>query len=171
MVVNPDYNESRWVTYKAHCGPMRKVVDDFKATNPLPPSPYNVAINSFCRTISRGYIMGIAAGRETTSRTQQNRKLPWGSERRQQYPFQWIPLPRKHAGEQSDRSLCRQSSLCQRPHFYLHQGTQFFIAQHYGTLQISLCMSPSTAARDLPPSRPVPVDLQSSRSHAHVRQS
>ena len=39
VVVNPDYDESHWVTYKAHCRPMRKVVDDFKATNPLPSAP------------------------------------------------------------------------------------------------------------------------------------
>ena len=39
VVVNPDYNESQWGTCKAHCGPMRNVINYCKVTNPLPPHP------------------------------------------------------------------------------------------------------------------------------------
>ena len=39
VVVNPDYNKVCWGVYKAHCGPMRKVVEDYMVTNSLPPQP------------------------------------------------------------------------------------------------------------------------------------
>ena len=40
VVVNPNFKEDRWGSYKTHCSPMRKVVRDFKTTTPpLPPYP------------------------------------------------------------------------------------------------------------------------------------
>ena len=36
VVLNPCYNKTRWVTHKAHRGPVRKFVEDYRAINPTP---------------------------------------------------------------------------------------------------------------------------------------
>ena len=46
-VVNTGLKEDRWGIYKAHCSPMKKVFDDCKATNHIPPIPYDVSIDSY----------------------------------------------------------------------------------------------------------------------------
>ena len=45
VVVNPNYNEAHWGTTKEHCRPIRTVVEDCRATNPLPSSPYNTSFD------------------------------------------------------------------------------------------------------------------------------
>ena len=44
VVVNLDYNKARWGTHKARYIPMRTVVEDCRATNPLSPRLYNAAV-------------------------------------------------------------------------------------------------------------------------------
>ena len=46
VVVNLDFNKNCWGTYKSHCGPMQKLVDECKIINPLPPRPYDAAVDN-----------------------------------------------------------------------------------------------------------------------------
>ena len=46
VVMNPNFKEDCWGTYKANCSPIKKVVNKCKTTNPLPPSSYDMSIDS-----------------------------------------------------------------------------------------------------------------------------
>ena len=46
VFVSTDHINVRWGVYKSHYRSMRKFVEDCKARNPLPPRPYDAAVNN-----------------------------------------------------------------------------------------------------------------------------
>ena len=148
---------------------MQKVVNNCKATNTLPPIPYDASVDSCpsyhtkrmcneccsCAADHKGHTvyqddpLGIWAAATTP--------LPEGSH------------PRKLAGEQSNRSLCHQYYLLWRQHTCHHQSAQVSRGQRRGNVRPSLCRSPPPVARSFPPIRPVPTNLHRSISTSLIR--